>query len=176
MTFENMQYGTDDQFDERYADSSEDCSRGLTTPILNESQVLMDPVAQARITNFRVDASADTLADVQTPGLSMRLFDFISPPFTFWLATSFSMISMTKFSIVLSNGREHPAGQELLNQGQVGSILAAMPGPTDLSIEGHNFGLIGAILEVAVFESLKRVTFFCGPVLLAQQPNLPPAV
>ncbi|RMJ18617.1 hypothetical protein CDV36_001696 [Fusarium kuroshium] len=105
----------------------------------------MDPVAQVRITGFRVDASADTLADVQTPGLLMRLFDFISPPSAFWLAKPFATMAMTKFTLVPSNGREHPVGQELLNQGQIGNVLAAMPKLTDLSIEGHDLGMIGEI-------------------------------
>lgn len=135
-------------------------ARGLRVAV----KVLMDPIAQARIREFRVDASTDTLADVQTPGLSMRLFDFVSPPFTYWLSTSFNTMNITKFSLVLSNGREHGVGQELLDQEQVGSILASMPGLTDLSIEGHNLGLIGAIPGNLVFQHLKRASFFCGLV------------
>ncbi|RSM20331.1 hypothetical protein CDV31_000826 [Fusarium ambrosium] len=54
-------------------------------------------------------------------------------------------MAMTKFSLALSNGREHPVGQELLNQGQIGNVLAAMPKLTDLSIQGHDLGMIGAI-------------------------------
>lgn len=135
-------------------------SRGLQVAI----DVLSNRTVQSRLTEFRVDASLETISDVQQPGLSMRLFDFVSPPFSLRLATGFSATHLTKFDLVLSNGRNGSAGQAILEQGQVGSVLAAMPGLTDLSIEGHNLAVLGAIPEDVVFQRLKRASFFCGLV------------
>ncbi|KAI8718061.1 hypothetical protein NCS52_00884000 [Fusarium sp. LHS14.1] len=107
--------------------------------------VLSNRGAQSRLTSFRVDASVDTISDVQQPGLSMRLLDFVSPPFASRLAAGFSAANISKFELVLSNGRDGSAGQAILDHGLVGSVLASMPGLTELSIEGHNLGIIGAI-------------------------------
>ncbi|KAL2682420.1 hypothetical protein Neosp_006871 [[Neocosmospora] mangrovei] len=135
-------------------------SRGLQVVI----HALSNHAVQPRLTSFRVDASLDTISDVQQPGLSTRLFDFVSPPFASRLVAGFSAANISKFELVLSNGRDGSAGQAILDHGLVGSVLASMLGLTELSIEDHNLGIIGAIPDGVVFERLKRASFFCGLV------------
>lgn len=135
-------------------------ARGLQVAL----DVLSNPTVQSRLTEFRVDASLDTISDVQQPGLSMRIFDFVSPPFASRLAAGFSAANIFKFELVLSNGRDGSAGQAILDHGLVGSVLASMPRLIELSIEGHNLGIIGAIPDGVTFQQLKRASFLCGLV------------
>lgn len=135
-------------------------SRGLQIAL----NVLNNPLVQSRITEFRIDSSLDTPSDVQQPGLGIRLFDFWPPPFAVRLATGFASTSMTKCHLVLANGRNHVDGQEILNQGQLGSVLAQIPRLQELKLEAHNMALIGAIPDGLTFPSLRRADFACGLV------------
>lgn len=128
------------------------------------TEVLRNQMVQSRLKEFRVDVSHDTLADVQTPGLSLRLFDFLAPPFVSRLSIALSTTFVTRFSLVLSNGRESQAGQDILDQGQVGAVLAAMPRLQHLMLEAHGMGVIGAIPPNLTFRDLLTAEFACGLV------------
>ncbi|RSL68981.1 hypothetical protein CEP54_002538 [Fusarium duplospermum] len=133
-------------------------SRGLRIAI----EVLRNPTMMHRLTQFRVDASLDTLADVQTPGLSMRIFDFVAPPFVNQLSTAFSKMFLTSFAVVLSNGRENEAGQAILDQRQFSSVLASMHCLRHLMLEAHGMAVVGAIPERFTFPELRTAEFACG--------------
>ncbi|RMJ18616.1 hypothetical protein CDV36_001697 [Fusarium kuroshium] len=133
-------------------------SRGLRIAI----DVLRSTTMRHRLTQFRVDASLDTLADVQTPGLSMRLFDFLAPPFSNQLSMAFSTMCLTSFGMVLSNGRNSEAGQTIMSQGQFGSVLASMPCLRYLMLEAHGMPVVGAIPDNVTFPELRTVEFSCG--------------
>ncbi|WAO91138.1 Hypothetical protein NCS54_00859100 [Fusarium falciforme] len=135
-------------------------SRGLQIVL----DVLNNPIAQSRIVEFRIDSSLDTVSNVQQPGLGIRLFDFWPPPFAVRLATGFSGTFLTKCHLVLSNGRNHTDGQQVIEQGQVGSVLAEIPRLQELKLEAHNMALIGAIPDGFTFHTLRRADFACGLV------------
>lgn len=135
-------------------------SRGMHIAI----EVLRNPIAQSRLKNFRVDASLDTIADVETPGLSIGMLDFVAPPFAMRLSMAFSTIFLTSFGLVLSNGRQGEVGQSILEQGQLGSVLSAMPRLQHIVLEAHGMAAIGAIPNGTTFPDLVSAEFACGLV------------
>ncbi|KAL2682421.1 hypothetical protein Neosp_006872 [[Neocosmospora] mangrovei] len=135
-------------------------SRGMHIAI----EVLRSPIAQSRLKSFRIDASLDTIADVETPGLSIGILDFVAPPFAMRLSMAFSTIFLTSFGLVLSNGREGEVGQGILEQGQLGSVLSAMPRLQHLVLEAHGMAAIGAIPNGTTFPDLVSAEFACGLV------------
>ncbi|KAJ4316146.1 hypothetical protein N0V84_008002 [Fusarium piperis] len=128
------------------------------------TDVLRNDMVLSRLKEFRIDASLDTIADVQTPGLSLRMFDFFAPPFVSRLSTAFAATHLTRVELVLSNGREFMDGQDIIDQGQFGLVLASMPSLQHVMIEAHNMGIIGAIPPNATFPHLRTAEFVCGLV------------
>ncbi|KAM0425315.1 hypothetical protein ACHAPT_009371 [Fusarium lateritium] len=135
-------------------------ARGLGVALV----VLADPRVRSQLKEFRIDASLDTILPTQTPGISIRLFDFFAPPFTSRLCSAFSASYLTKFHIVLANGLRAEDGEAILNQGQIRCILSSMPRLEDLMIEAHSMSTIGAIPGLLVFRHLRRASFLCGLV------------
>ncbi|KAF5634666.1 hypothetical protein F52700_5859 [Fusarium sp. NRRL 52700] len=124
--------------------------------------VLEDPKLQSQITEFRVDASHDTLSNDYQPGLPITLFDKQSP-FVDRLVSSFALAeNMTKFQLILSNITVHKFGEWIIKEGGVSRTLAAMPQLEELYVEPHGMPVFSALPIDVTFPQLHRVHFSCG--------------
>ncbi|KAF5548777.1 hypothetical protein FPHYL_9837 [Fusarium phyllophilum] len=110
--------------------------------------VLEEPKLQCQLTEFRVDASHDTLVNYCQPGLPITLFDKQSP-FVERLATGFALAkNITKFRLVL-NGCEHQKFAEMIiKEGRVSHTLSSMPQLEELYLELHGMSVFSALPDM----------------------------
>ncbi|KAF5722185.1 hypothetical protein FMUND_3107 [Fusarium mundagurra] len=123
--------------------------------------VLEDPKLQSQLTEFRVDASHDTLSNDYQPGLLITLFDKQSP-FGERLASSFALAkNITKFRLVL-NGCENQKIAGWIIKGRVSHTLSSMPQLEELYLEPHGMPVFSVLPDNMTFPRLRCVHFSCG--------------
>ncbi|KAF5541144.1 hypothetical protein FNAPI_10318 [Fusarium napiforme] len=125
--------------------------------------VLEEPKLQSQLTEFRVDASHDTLSKDYHPGLPITLFEKQSP-FVQRLASSFALAkNITQFRLVLSSFAEHRFGEWIISEGGVYRTLSSMTQLEELYLEPHGMSVFPACLSADMtFPRLRRVHFSCG--------------
>jgi hypothetical protein len=140
-------------------------TRGLHVALV----ALSDASLRARLTEFRIDPSRDLIheeyqPEFYQPGLCYEIFRSCSPFPNRLIDTLGSCPRLAKLQLSISNGYGGTQGREIMQDGGVGRLMAAMASLQDISLELHGMQTWLAIPEDIVFSNLRRVRFSCAEV------------